>query len=57
MKSLTSIDLRERTRALKLMCDLIKWGDITVAYVINSEGPINELVKEVVVNEQRRLGI
>ena len=51
LRNLLSSNLGERTRALKLMSDLIRWGDITVAYMINSEGPLNELVKEIGVSK------
>jgi len=30
------------------MNDLVLWGDVTVAYQINFEGPLNDLVKEVI---------
>ena len=50
------MDLRQRTRALKLMSDLVRWGDITVAYQINSEGTIGELVREIADPKEKCLG-
>jgi hypothetical protein len=39
------------------MSDLVRWGDITVAYQINSEGTISELVREVADPKEKSLGM
>lgn len=46
--SLKSIDLNERRRALKIMSDFVQWGDISVAYAINCQGVINNLITELI---------
>ncbi len=45
--SLKSIDLSERRRALKVMNDMVLLGDISIAYAINCQGVINNLITEV----------
>lgn len=43
--SLQSIDLCERRRALMVINDFVRWGDVLVAYAINCQGRINHLVQ------------
>lgn len=57
LRSLRSVNLNERTRALKLMNQLILYGDIILAYQINFKGPLNELVREVLGPKEKIVGL
>ena len=54
--SLHSINLNERKKALTIINDFVKWGDILVAYAVNYLGVVDDLIKEIADPHERMTG-